>query len=55
MAKGVLEDRLRGRMKTRPQEAEEEKARVRKAIGMGVRGDSSQSCLGDKLEALRPA
>ena len=29
---------------------EEEKARVRKDIGMGVRGDSSQSCLGDKLE-----
>lgn len=51
VTKGVLEDaRLRGRMKTRPQEAEEEKARVRKAIGMGVRGDSSQSCLGDKLE-----
>lgn len=40
VTKGVLEDvKLRGRMKTRPQETEEEKAGVRKAIAMGGRGD----------------
>ena len=59
MTKGVLEDLLfrrssllfpglRGRMKTGPQETEEEKAGVWKAIGMGGRGASSQSCPGDK-------
>ena len=36
-------------MKTRPQEIEEEKAGVRKAIAMGGRGDWSQSCLGDSI------
>lgn len=35
-------------MKTGPQETEEEKAGVGKAIGMGGRGASSQSCPGDK-------